>query len=589
VANRKSATARILSYYGKGALLQPSELIKWWEARAGTKGFPSDGYQQMVYLLGFPSGDLEKSAVNDLVNGLSFAGSGVSQGVDETEESAAGPSAAESRAEEAAVREAEAKAAQAAQDEEFIALQGIPRSHPLAQMRDKLAQSGKDKASSKAQYEAALEQKQKDGDERELVSQAIAVQPRLRKRASAAHIAQLEFELATGVPLPPSGAISATTWIQNQVRNIALNRADYKYLGAGTDWRAALKSPEPINELDELARRHDLEYWQASKFPDAYLRGQVMERSDDAFIEALKGFAKSDSSDEGAKADARLVLRVMQAKHLASGMVPVSQYIPYIEPLAPDQLEARRDELAQIAADRLPSRRPIAQPDEARDQRAEAEAAAPQQLPRAPLLMPNVAGGADMSAIHGLEAIRYTDKVVTGVRSMRGDLVIPGGHTVKLTQDERARNIAFYSSLNFVKQGSGNGNQEIIPGSYQGWGANNRLLDAQNAATMRRFSGRLNTSNMYVAPTLRPGAVALNRFGVVMTPSGVSHQAPQPVNSAYGADYARREKMGLNVGKPIRMATETVRDANIPSMLTNRYAVQTRLFNPNIVNHGVRV
>lgn len=586
VDGRKSATAKLLSYYGEGTLLKPAELIKWWEARKGTKGFPDerDTYARMVYMLGYPTTelDLEKSAVGALVKGLSFAGSDRSA-AEEKEDEAAGPSAAEARAEEAAVREAEAKAAQAAQDEEFIALQqGLPRSHPLAQMREQIGASASASASAKKAREALadeLEQKQQNDYNSQLAT--IAVRP--RKRASAAHIAQLEFELATGVPLPPSGAISATTWIQNQVRNLALNRADYKYLGAGTDWRAALKSPTPINNLDELARVHDLQYWDASKYADEDTRGKMMESSDDAFIDALKGFSKSDNPDEGAKADARLVLRVMQAKHLTSGMVPVSRYIPYIEPLTQDQLEARRNELAQIAADKLPPKRrpPAAEGKDAQDE-------AP-VIPQAPRLMPDVAGGADMGAVHSLEAIRYTDKVVTGVRSMRGDLVIPAGNAVKLTQDERARNIAFYSSLNFVKPGAGNGNQEIIPGSYQGWGANNKLLDAQNSATMRRFSGALNTSNTYVAPVRRPGPVALNRFGVVMTPSCVHHQAFQPVNTSFDSEYARREKLGLNVGKPIRMATETVRDANVPSMLTNRYSVQTRLFNPNIVNHGVRV
>lgn len=596
VKGRKSATAKLLNYYGEGTLLKPAELIKWWEDRKGSKGFPDerDTYARMVYLLGYPTTelDLEKSAVGALIKDLSFVGSDQRSAAEEKEDEAAGPSAAEARAEEAAVREAEAKAAQAAQDEAFIAMQhegvGVspdghrPQSHPFARMRKKISAEGvrtSEAAQAQAKYQEALEQKQQNDYSSQLAT--IAVRP--RKRASAAHIAQLEFELATGVPLPPSGAISATTWLQNQVRNLALNRADYKYLGAGTDWRAALKSPTPINALDELARIHDLQYWDASKYADEDTRGQIMESSDDAFIDALKGFAKSDNPDEGAKADARLVLRVMQAKHLTSGMVPVSRYIPYIEPLTQDQLEARRDELAQIAADKLPPKRrpPAAEGKDAQDE-------AP-VIPQAPRLVPDVAGGADMGAVHSLEAIRYTDKVVTGVRSMRGDLVIPAGNAVKLTQDERARNIAFYSSLNFVKPGAGNGNQEIIPGSYQGWGANNKLLDAQNGATMRRFSGALNTSNMYVAPVKRPGPVALNRFGVVMTPSCVHHQAFQPVNSSFDSDYARREKLGLNVGKPIRMATETVRDANVPSMLTNRYSVQTRLFNPNIVNHGVRV
>lgn len=182
--------------------------------------------------------------------------------------------------------------------------------------------------------------------------------------------------------------------------------------------------------------------------------------------------------------------------------------------------------------------------------------------------------------------VRYTDKVITGERSMRADLTQLGGDYVKLTPDEKARNIAFYSSLNFVKTGNGNGNQQIVPFSYKGWAPNNRLIDLDNRQTSLRYGGHLNFGNTFTQSYKSPSRSTLHKFGVCGIPSNQHNQQWMAVAPTSAMGYQAR-----TVGQPIQFSNRETQ----PTMHTEIYSKDRRLFHANVVNgdpwgkSGVRV
>lgn len=182
--------------------------------------------------------------------------------------------------------------------------------------------------------------------------------------------------------------------------------------------------------------------------------------------------------------------------------------------------------------------------------------------------------------------VRYTDKVITGERSMRADLTYLGGDYVKLTPEEKARNVAFYSSLNFVKEGNGNGNQQIVPFSYKGWTPNNRLIDSNNRQTRLRYGGHLNFGNQFVQTYKEPTQPTLHKFGVIGIPSNQHDQQWMAVAPTSAIGYQAK-----TVGQPIQFASRETQ----PTMHTEVYSQDRRLFHGNLVNGdpwgktGVRV
>jgi hypothetical protein len=182
--------------------------------------------------------------------------------------------------------------------------------------------------------------------------------------------------------------------------------------------------------------------------------------------------------------------------------------------------------------------------------------------------------------------VRYTDKVITGERSMRADLTYLGGDYVKLTPEEKARNVAFYSSLNFVKEGNGNGNQQIVPFSYKGWTPNNRLIDSNNRQTHLKYGGHLNFGNQFVQTYKEPTQSTLHKFGVIGIPSNQHDQQWMAV-----APSSARGYQAATVGQPIKFSCRETQ----PTMFKEVYSQDRRLFHGNLVNGdpwgktGVRV
>lgn len=182
--------------------------------------------------------------------------------------------------------------------------------------------------------------------------------------------------------------------------------------------------------------------------------------------------------------------------------------------------------------------------------------------------------------------VRYTDKVITGERSMRADLTYLGGDYVKLTPEEKARNVAFYSSLNFVKEGNGNGNQQIVPFSYKGWTPNNRLIDSNNKSMHLKYGGNLNFGNQFVQTYKEPTQSTLHKYGVIGIPSNQHNQQWMAVAPTSAMGYQAK-----TVGQPIKFASRETQ----PTMHTEVYSQDRRLFHGNLVNgdpwgkSGVRV
>ena len=177
-----------------------------------------------------------------------------------------------------------------------------------------------------------------------------------------------------------------------------------------------------------------------------------------------------------------------------------------------------------------------------------------------------------------LDSVRYTDKVVTGERSMRA-LVDKrlGAEYVKLTPEEKERNIAFYSNLNFVKEGNGNGNQQLLPFSYKGWKAKNKLFDVSKLEEKLRFSGKLNVGNQYVQPRAEPTFQMRQMKEPLMFPQDQVNQRLFPVNP-----YAE-----CSVGRPIMMSNERQNDFNYSS--GSNYAKNSTLYFQNYVNNGFKL
>lgn len=173
--------------------------------------------------------------------------------------------------------------------------------------------------------------------------------------------------------------------------------------------------------------------------------------------------------------------------------------------------------------------------------------------------------------------LQYRDTVITGERSMRPSLTFLGADFVKLTPDEKARNIAFYSSLNFVKEGHGAGNQEILPFSYDGWAPNNRLYDLQAVQQQLQYSGHLNNGNSYVPRHKHPSQETLHKFEAVMMPSGqnMHNQQWMPTVATTDPQYQKD-----TIGKDIQFAHRETR----PTMYNNIYSKNTRLYHANVVN-----
>jgi len=177
-----------------------------------------------------------------------------------------------------------------------------------------------------------------------------------------------------------------------------------------------------------------------------------------------------------------------------------------------------------------------------------------------------------------LDSVRYTDKVVTGERSMRASVDKRlGGDYVKLTPEEKERNIAFYSNLNFVKEGNGNGNQQLLPFSYKGWKAKNKLFDVSKLEEKLRYSGKLNVGNQYVQPRAEPTFQMRQMKEPLMFPQTQVNQRLFPVNP-----YAQ-----CAVGMPITMSNERQNDFNYSS--GSNYAKNSTLYFQNNVNNGFKL
>jgi len=177
-----------------------------------------------------------------------------------------------------------------------------------------------------------------------------------------------------------------------------------------------------------------------------------------------------------------------------------------------------------------------------------------------------------------LDSVRYTDKVVTGERSMRASVDKRlGAEYVKLTPEEKERNIAFYSNLNFVKEGNGNGNQQLLPFSYKGWKAKNKLFDVSKLEEKLRFSGKLNVGNQYVQPRAEPTFQMRQMKEPLMFPQDQVRQMWFPVNP-----YAE-----CSVGQPIMMSTERQNEFNFSS--GSNYAKNSTLYFQNYVNNGFKL
>ena len=179
-----------------------------------------------------------------------------------------------------------------------------------------------------------------------------------------------------------------------------------------------------------------------------------------------------------------------------------------------------------------------------------------------------------------ITGVRFGDKVVAGSRSMRAtiDVRLPGKY-VELTPDEKAANIEFYSSLNFVKQGSGNGNQQLIGGSYKSWAPNNRLFELQKKAEYDRYSGHLNTGKLHTEYIKKPTEMTKAKYGVCMVPQIQHNQLFMPLNP-------NNMWKPSQLNQPIKFNTEHSRK---PNMFNQVYSPETRLYNGNIINGGIRV
>ena len=179
-----------------------------------------------------------------------------------------------------------------------------------------------------------------------------------------------------------------------------------------------------------------------------------------------------------------------------------------------------------------------------------------------------------------LAGVRFGDKVVSGSRSMRAAIDVRlGKDYVKLTPDEKARNVAFYSNLNFVKVGNGNGNQQILPFSYKGWSANNRLFELDKKAEHLRYSGHLNNGNIHIEKVLHPSIKTQNAYGLCMIPQSQHNQAWMALNPS---NYWRPS----DLGKPLIFNRE---NAEKPNMFNQVYSRETRLYNGNVINGGIRI
>lgn len=443
-----------------------------------------------------------------------------------------------------------------------------------------------------------------------------------------------QFEYQYGIHLEPAKK-SIPVYLQDLATKGMLG--NYKYLGAGTDWYEILKSGDmtPLDAVDVLAQKHDLQYFEAEySARDAAEKTELMRAADAEMLEELDLIVKNNSGaySDNEKSVASKVATAMALKgHLPS---MTSLYLPPMKKLSREESRKRmnpeqirraeeaeqaqqavmQERLAKMQAEnRHKASRPYVQrQEEEKKQDAEPEAE-PEKVQFYHNMLIRTAeepepddlneeeleewrqSKADEKAAYeeahkmddvdpsktsgGLDNLRYTDKVVVGERSMRADLTRLGGDYVKLTSEEKARNVAFYSQLNFVKLGNGNGNQQMLPESYLGWGANNRLLESNHHQMQLRFAGALNTGNMFCAKRRDPSAAITARFGVVMTPQVQGHQAWQPVKPSNNWRLS-------DIGKPIQFARAT---SEMPTMFADRYDPTCRLFRPNIINGGIRV
>jgi hypothetical protein len=179
-----------------------------------------------------------------------------------------------------------------------------------------------------------------------------------------------------------------------------------------------------------------------------------------------------------------------------------------------------------------------------------------------------------------LDSVRYTDKVITGERSMRASVDKRlGADYVELNPEEKERNIAFYSNLNFVKEGFGNGNQQLLPFSYKGWKSKNKLFDVYKTKEMMQYSGKLNVGNMYCQPINAPTYQMRLMKETLMTPQTQVNQKLFPVNP-----YSESNK----IGEPIIMSNE--RQNNFYYSNGSNYDKKhSSLYFNNFVNNGLKL
>jgi hypothetical protein len=102
------------------------------------------------------------------------------------------------------------------------------------------------------------------------------------------------LELELGIDL--QGALEnekQSNFIGNVIRNagnalqdLVMNRDDRKYLGGGTGgWKALAQGEKPVDELDEIARDHDMAFLLASSRKDRRERAQIIRSADEMFLE----------------------------------------------------------------------------------------------------------------------------------------------------------------------------------------------------------------------------------------------------------------------------------------------------------------